>query len=136
MNSEMSAPLSASATNPVYLLVLRNGSIAVKTMVAIRTVLVGRTRLNESIALISVSEPPYMFSAVTETRPSIEKIRTAPPNPLKRVSPAFSRDAMVSKFLPAQVASAAPRHIGQMAPSADPQYVHRNVLRIPTVGGR
>jgi len=71
-------------------------STAVKTMVTIRTVLVGSTRLNESIALISVSEPPYMFSAVTETRPSIEKIRTAPLNPLKRVLPAIWRDAMVS----------------------------------------
>src|SRR3954465_11915102 len=109
---------------------------AVKTMVTIRTVLVGRTRLNESIALISVSEPPYMFSAGTETRPSIETINTALPSPAKRVAPAFWSDAMVSKLLPAQAASAAPRHIGQMAPSDEPQYVHRNVLRIPTVGGR
>src|SRR3954464_4613235 len=96
-------------------------STAVKTMVAIRTVLVGRTRLNESIALIRVSEPPYMFSAVTETRPSIEKISTALPTPSNRVSPAALREPMVSNLSPAQTASAAPRHIGQMAPSDDPQ---------------
>src|SRR5436190_19557720 len=94
---------------------------AVKTMVTIRTVLVGRTFLNESIALIRVSEPPYMFSAVTDTRPSIEKISTALPNPLNSVSPAALREPMVSKCLPAHAASAAPRHIGQIAPSDDPQ---------------
>jgi hypothetical protein len=62
-----------------------------------------------------------MFSALTETSPSMEKISTAPPNPSNRVSPAAFRDAMVSKCEPAQAASAAPRHIGQMAPSDDPQ---------------
>ena len=50
-------------------------STAVKLMVTMRSVDVGRTFLNESIALIRVSEPPYMFSAVTEIRPSVEKIR-------------------------------------------------------------
>jgi hypothetical protein len=40
--------------------------------------------LKESIALIKVSEPPYMFRAVTEMRPSVEKMRAIPPKPVKR----------------------------------------------------
>ena len=69
-------------------------SAAVKPMVTIRTLSVGRTCLNESIALISVSDPPYMFSAVTETRPSAEKISTIAPKPVKTWSPALSSSAM------------------------------------------
>ena len=39
------------------------------------------TFLNESTPLISVSEPPYMFSAVTETRPGAARISTIAPKP-------------------------------------------------------
>ena len=53
----------------------------------------------------------------------------------EQVYGAFS-DAMVSKSVPAQAANAEPRHISQMAPSADPQYVHRKVLRTVTDGRR
>src|SRR6476660_4054670 len=59
-------------------------STAVKLMVMMRSVDVGRTFLKESIALIKVSEPPYMFRAVTEMRPSVEKMRAIPPKPVKR----------------------------------------------------
>ena len=60
-----------------------------KEIVTIRTISVGRTLRNESIALISVSEPPYMFSAVTEMSPSEAKISTIAPNPLNTLSPAM-----------------------------------------------
>ena len=40
------------------------------------------------MALISVSEPPYMFSAVTEISPSAERMSTIAPKPLKTLSPA------------------------------------------------
>ena len=54
----------------------------------------GVTRLNESIALISVSDPPYMFSAITETSPSAARISTIAPKPLKTWSPAALISAM------------------------------------------
>ena len=50
-------------------------STAVSVTVTTRTPRVGCTRLNESNALIRVSEPPYMFSAITESSPSAEKTR-------------------------------------------------------------
>ena len=59
-------------------------STAVKLMVMMRSVAVGRTFLKESIALIKVSDPPYMFRAVTEMRPSVEKMRAIAPKPEKR----------------------------------------------------
>src|SRR5690349_90739 len=98
-------------------------STAVTTMVTMRTVAVGRTFENESIALIRVSDPPYMFRAVTEIRPSVEKTRAMAPKWLNTWSPAEPSEAMVSNLEPAQEASAAPRHMSQMAPSAEPQYV-------------
>ncbi len=89
----------------------------------IRTVIVGRTFRNESTELIRVSEPPYMFSAVTETRPSAARVRTTAPNPVKTWSPISSSSAMPvpSKLLPAQAASTAPTIIIQAPPIADPQ---------------
>src|SRR5690349_9722519 len=111
-------------------------STAVKVMVAMRSVLVGLIFLNESIALINVSEPPYMFSAVTEMRPRVEKTSAIAPKPENTSLPAASIDAIVSNLSPAHAASAAPRHISQIAPSAEPQYVHRNVLRTVTDGGK
>src|SRR4051794_18839177 len=111
-------------------------SRAVSAIVTIRTVEVGRTFLNESTALISVSDPPYMFSAVTETRPRTANTSAMAPNPPNSVSPADLSDAIVSNFSPAQAASAAPRHISQMPPSADPQYVQKTVRRTVTSGGR
>ena len=59
-----------------------------------RTSRVGCTRLNESNALIRVSEPPYMFSAITEISPSAEKIRMIAPKPWKTWSPALCSSAM------------------------------------------
>jgi len=82
---------------------------------------VGRTFLNESIALIRVSDPPYMFSAVTEIRPSTEKIRTIAPKPEKTRSPAALIDAIVSKPSPAHAASAEPMHMIQIAPRPEPE---------------
>ena len=93
-------------------------------MVTIRTVSVGRPCLNESIALIRVSEPPYMFSAVTDTRPSAAKISTIAPKPLKTLSPAALIAAMPCRTdrRPAHAGRAtAPRHISQTPPSAEPQ---------------
>ena len=69
-------------------------STAVSVIVTSRTLSVGRTRLKESKALSRVSEPPYMFSAITETRPSAEKTRMIPPKPLKTLSPASWSSAM------------------------------------------
>ena len=43
---------------------------AVTTIVMMRITRVGRTFTKLSIEEIRVSEPPYMFRAVTETRPS------------------------------------------------------------------
>ena len=79
--------------------------------------------MNESTALISVSEPPYMFSAVTETRPSVARISTMAPKPVNTWSPTWFSSAMPvpSKFLPAQAASTAPTIIIQPPPIADPQ---------------
>src|SRR4051812_47152288 len=99
-------------------------STAVSRIVTMRTVEVGRTLRNESAALIRVSEPPYMLRAVTETRPSIAKISTIPPKPWKARSPACWSEVIVSNLSPAHEASAAPRHISQMPPRAEPQYVH------------
>src|SRR4051812_42968370 len=113
-----------------------NDSSAVSPIITRRTVSVGRIFLNESAALIRVSEPPYMFKAVTESRPSAEKMRTTAPKPPKKWSPEDFRDSMVSKFSPAHAASAEPMNMIQAAPRADPPYVQRNVLRIVTSGGR
>jgi hypothetical protein len=77
--------------------------------------------LNESIALIRVSEPPYMFSAVTETRPRVAKSSTIAPKPLNTLSPAALIERIVSKSLPAQAASSAPSVISQTPPSAEPK---------------
>jgi len=101
---------------------------AVKVMVMMRTLAVGSTFLNESIALIRVSDPPYMFKAVTEIRPSVEKTRAIDPKPGNTRSPAAFSDAIVSKSVPAQAANADPKHISQMAPSAEPQYVPQEGL--------
>src|SRR5258705_2158934 len=111
-------------------------STAVKPMVRMRSGAVGRIFLNESIALIKVSDPPYMFKAVTEIRPRVENTRAIAPKPENTLSPASLIDAIVSKLAPAHAASAAPRHISPIAPSAEPQYVHREVLRTVTDGGR
>ena len=98
--------------------------IAVMPIVTTRTDVVGWTRLNESIALIRVSEPPYMFSAVTETRPSADRISTIAPKPLNTLfAGRVDRSRSSSKSLPAHAASSAPRIIIQAPPSAEPQYV-------------
>ena len=93
-------------------------SSAVKPTVTIRSPRVGRIFRNESTALMSVSEPPYMFSAVTETRPSVATMSTTAPKPVKTWSPTWSSSAMPlpSKFEPAQAARTAPVIIIQ-APS-------------------
>ena len=49
-------------------------SAAVRLRVMTRTLSVGRTFRNESTELSRVSEPPYMFSAVTETRPRVARM--------------------------------------------------------------
>src|SRR4051794_30024128 len=113
---------------------------AVTRTVMMRMPVVGTTLRTESTALMRVSEPPYMFSAVTDARPSTEKINAMAPKPLNTWSPALLIAATPrpksSLLTPDhQVASAAPRHISQPPPSADPKYVHRNVSRIPTLGG-
>ncbi len=109
-------------------------------MVMTRRLIVGRTRLNESIALISVSEPPYMFSAITDTNPSAARISTIAPKPVKTWSPAALIARMpVESFLnsgAAQATSTEPTTISQPPPSAEPQNVHRKVLRTVTPGGR
>lgn len=56
---------------------MREGT-ALKAMVMMRTRAVGSTLLNESSALIKVSDPPYLFKAVTEMRPSVERVRRIP----------------------------------------------------------
>ena len=98
-------------------------STAVRVTVVIRTASVGRTLLNESIALISVSDPPYMFSAVTEIRPSAATMRTIAPKPVNTWSPTrlSSPIPVPSKLLPAHAASTAPTIIIQAPPIADPQ---------------
>ena len=98
-------------------------SAAVRPIVMIRRLTVGRTFLNESTPLISVSDPPYMFSAVTETRPRAARISTIAPKPSNTLSPTASISAMPvpSKFLPAQAASTAPTIIIQPPPMAEPQ---------------
>src|SRR5450432_3993901 len=101
---------------------------AVMLMVMERTLSVGRTFLRESIPLMRVSDPPYMFSAVTEIRPSAEKTRMTPPKPLKSRLPASWMDPMVVNAAPAPAARRVPRPISQKAPSADPPYVQYNVL--------
>ena len=72
---------------------------------------------------MSVSEPPYMFSAVTDTRPSVATISTTAPKPVKTWSPTALSSAMPvpEKFLPAQAASTAPTIIIQPPPIAEPQ---------------
>jgi len=73
------------------------------------------------MALIRVSDPPYMFRAVTEIRPSVEKMRTMAPKPVNTRSPTAFSDVIVSNLVAAHAASAAPRHMSQIAPSAEPQ---------------
>ena len=94
-------------------------------MVIARTLSVGRILTKESMALMSVSDPPYMFSAVTEISPSAEKMRMMPPKPLKSRLPALWIDPMVSKTAPdlRDAASRVPSAMSQKAPSADPPYV-------------
>src|SRR6201995_5780937 len=53
-----------------------NDNAAVNEIMAMRIAIVGRTLRNESTALMSVSEPPYMFRAVTEIKPSAANTRT------------------------------------------------------------
>jgi hypothetical protein len=98
-------------------------SAAVRPTVTTRRPRVGRTFRNESTALIRVSEPPYMFSAVTETRPSVARMSTIAPKPVKTWSPTWSSSAMAVplKFLPAQAASTEPTIIIQAPPIAEPQ---------------
>src|SRR3954452_2819881 len=96
---------------------------AVNVIVRTRTRSVGWMRLKESEALISVRDPPYRFSAQTETRPSAEKIRMIAPNPSKTRSPASCRDGMASKLEPAHAASPEPIAMIHSAPSPLPPYV-------------
>src|SRR5450631_1579107 len=98
-----------------------NERTAVAAMVMIRTLAVGLTLANESMALIKVSDPPVMFKAVTEIRPRVEKTKAMAPKPEKTWSPAAFSEAIVSNLAPAHAASAAPRHMSQIAPSAEPQ---------------
>ena len=72
---------------------------------------------------MSVSEPPYMFSAVTDARPIAATISTTAPKPSKTWLPtALSSEMPVpSKFLPAHAARTAPRIIIQPPPIAEPQ---------------
>ena len=101
-------------------------STAVSVIVTSRTFSVGCTRLNESKALSRVSEPPYMFSAITETSPSAEKIRMIVAEAVEHLvagSAAARRSRCRRRPCPAQAASAAPMHMIQTAPSAEPPYV-------------
>ncbi len=92
-------------------------------IVTSRTVIVGRTRLNESMPLINVRDPPYMFRAVTDIRPSADRISTMSPNPSKTLLPAcrISEMPVPSNLSPAQPASRAPSSISQPPPMADPR---------------
>lgn len=98
-------------------------STAVTPIVITRIETVGRTRRNESMPLINVSDPPYMFRAMTETSPSADRMRTTVPKPVKTLSPAALIEVIVSNFSPAHAASNAPSTISQPPPSAEPQYV-------------
>ena len=100
-------------------------STAVRVTVTTRTLRVGCTRLNESKALSRVSDPPYMFSAITESSPRAEKTRMIAPKPLKTWSPDFCSSGMPvpEKALPAHAARAAPMLMIQTAPSPEPPYV-------------
>ena len=88
-----------------------------------RTLSVGRTRLNESTALIRVSEPPYMFSAVTEIRPSGGEDQHDRAEAGEDVVAAASSSAMPvpSKFLPPRRRGRRRRIIIQTPPIAEPQ---------------
>src|SRR3954452_10378511 len=111
-------------------------SAAVNEIVATRTESVGRTLRNESTALIAVSDPPWRFSAVTEISPSAAKSSTIVPKPSKIPFAAASIDFTVSNASPADEASSAPSPMSHAAPRPEPQYVHQNVLRTVTSGGR
>ena len=69
-------------------------------------------------------------------RPSAANSSTIVPKPSKMPLAASRIAGTASKFLPAAVASSAPSPISQIAPAAEPQYVHQNVLRTVTSGGR
>ena len=98
-------------------------SAAVWAIVTTRTEVVARIGRNESIALMRVCDPPYIVMAITEIKPSAEKISTMAPKPLKTLAPAMLMACTASNVSPVLMAAAStvPRHISQMAPSAEPQ---------------
>ena len=73
---------------------------------------------------------------MTEIRPTAANSSTIVPKPSKIPFAAPSIDFTVSNASPAEAASSAPRPISQSAPRPEPQYVHQNVLRTVTSGGR